>query len=359
MAKEENKLDKVRTRFAPSPSGYLHIGSARTALFNYLFAKQKQGTFILRIEDTNKETSKKEYQDDIIDSLKWLGINWDEGPEIDGPYEPYNQSERFSIYQKYLEKILKEEQAYYCFCLPEELEAQNQYLLSIGQTPKYSGKCADLSGVDVKKNLSENKQCAIRFKVRPKKIKFTDLVRGELEFDTELMGDFVIAKNGLNNPLYNFSVTIDDFEMKISHVIRGEDLLSNTPKQMLIQEFFGFPNLEYAHLPLILGPDRSKLSKRKEAQPISEFKREGYLPEALINFTAFLGWNPGDEREIYSLSSLVKDFSIERIQKGGAVFNSKRLEFLNGFYIRHRSVEKLTEFCIPYLIKAGLIEEIT
>lgn len=349
------KPGEVRVRFAPSPTGFLHIGGARTALFNYLFAKKYEGVFILRIEDTDKERSKLEYEKDIIDSLKWLGIEWNEGPDIGGNYGPYRQSERGEIYKKYLEKLLVEDKAYYCFCSEEELEAQRQYQLSIGQAPKYSGKCRNLSKEDVKKYKKEGRPSVIRFKVEGKKIEFEDLVRGKIEFDVSLIGDFVIAKN-LTFPLYNFACVVDDFEMRISHVIRAEEHISNTPKQILIQQALGFPQPKYAHLPLILGPDRSKLSKRHGATSISEYQRQGYLPEALVNFMAFLGWNPGGSREFYSMASLIKDFSLERIQKGGAIFNIKRLDFLNGFYIRQKSIEKLTELCLPYFIESGLIK---
>jgi len=351
MLEEEFKFIKpgeVRTRFAPSPTGFLHIGSVRTALFNYLFAKKNQGSFILRIEDTDRERSKTEFEEDILENLKWLGIEWD--------YGPYRQSERGEIYKKYLEKLLEEGKAYYCFCSEEELEAERQYQMSIGQPPRYSGKCANLTKEEIKKYLAEGKKFVIRFKVEAKKIEFEDLIRGKIEFDTGLMGDIVIAKD-LNTPLYNFGVVVDDFEMKISHVIRGEEHISNTPKQILIQEALGFPQLKYAHLPLILAPDRSKLSKRHGAVSVAQYRKLGYLPEALVNFIVFLGWNPGTEREIYSLASLAKEFSLERVQKGGAIFNIQRLDFLNGFYIRQKSIERLTELCLPYLIESGLIEE--
>lgn len=349
MNPEEFKFRKpgeVRTRFAPSPTGLLHIGGARTALFNYLFAKKYQGVFVLRIEDTDIERSKPEYEKDIIGSLKWLGIEWDEF---------YRQSERKKIYAQYLKKLLEENKAYYCFCSEEELEAQRQYQLSIGEAPRYSGKCANLSQEEIKKMREKRKPAVIRFRVSAKKIEFNDLIRGKLEFDTSFLGDIVIAKN-LTAPLYNFTCAVDDFEMKISYVIRGEEHISNTPKQILLQEALNFPLPQYAHLPMILAPDRTKLSKRHGAIGISQFKKEGYLPEALINFLAFLGWNPGGEREIYSMASLIKEFSLERVQKGGAIFNIKRLDFLNSFYIRQRSLEKLTELCLPYLIEKGLIE---
>jgi nondiscriminating glutamyl-tRNA synthetase len=339
------KSKNIRTRFAPSPTGNLHIGSARTALFNYLFAKQNKGKFILRIEYTDKERSKKEFEEDIVENLQWLGLEWD---------EEYRQSQRTKVYEKYLKKLLKEKRAYYCFCTKEELEDMKQEQMSRGEAPKYSGKCRNLSEKEIENNLKQGKNYIIRFKVEPKKIKFNDLIRQEVEFDTGLIGDIAIAKDE-KTPLYNFSVVVDDNEMKISHVIRGEDLLPNTPKQILLQEALDFTRPEYAHLPLILGPDKSKMSKRHGATSIKEYAEQGYLAEAVINFLAFLGWNPGDEREIFSLASLKKEFSLEKIQKRGAIFNIKRLDYLNGFYIRRKPLEELTELCIPFLIKAGLI----
>jgi glutamyl-tRNA synthetase len=346
---------EMRVRIAPSPTGLLHIGTARTALFNYLFSQKNQGSFILRIEDTDVERSKPEFEKEIVDCLKWLGIEWSEGPDIDGDYGPYRQSQRAEVYKRYLEKLLAENKAYYCFCSEEELEAQRQYQMSIGQPPIYSGKCRDLPLETAKRYLAERKKYVIRFKTPSKKLSFKDLIRGKIEFDSSLIGDFAIAKN-LISPLYNFAVVVDDFEMKISHVIRGEDHIPNTPKQILIQEALSFPQPIYAHLPLILGPDRTKLSKRHGTVSIADYKKEGYLPEALINFMAFLGWNPGTERQFFSMASLIKEFSLEKVQKAGAIFNIKKLDFLNGFYIRQRSVEKLTELCLPYLIESGLLE---
>jgi len=357
MNPEEFKFIKpgeVRVRIAPSPTGFLHVGLARTALFNYLFAKKYEGIFILRIEDTDPERSKPEYEKDILECLKCLGIEWDEGPDIGGSYGPYRQSERKEIYSNYLKKLLEEDKAYYCFCSQDELEAQRQYQLSIGEAPRYSGKCASLARETVQKYLTEKRSSVIRFRVPAKKVEFEDLIRGHLEFDTGFLGDIIIAKD-FSTPLYNFACVIDDYEMRISHVIRGEDHISNTPKQILIQEALLFPQPKYAHLPLILGPDRAKLSKRHGAVSVSEYKRQGYLPEALINFMAFLGWNPGGDREIYSMNSLIKEFSLERVQKGGAIFNIRRLDFLNGFYIRQRSIEKLTELCLLHLIETELI----
>ena len=339
----------VRVRFAPSPTGYFHIGSARTALFNYLFAKKNKGKFILRIEDTDIERSKKEYEEDIIESLKWLGIEWDEGP--------YRQSERKDIYRKYIEKLLSEKKAYHCFCSPEELEAERQERMSRGEAPIYSGKCAKISQKEAEERIKKGEKSIIRFKIISKKVFFDDMIRGKIEFNTGLIGDIGIAKD-LETPLYNFSVVVDDYEMKITHIIRGEDLMPNTPKQILIQEALGFDPVIYGHLPLILGADRSKLSKRNGATSLREYKELGYLPEAMINFLAFLGWNPGTEKEIFSLNSLKREFLINKVQKSGAIFNEKRLDYLNGFYIRHKSLESLTEDCIPYLIKSGIINPV-
>jgi nondiscriminating glutamyl-tRNA synthetase len=354
MDKNQEKPSEIRTRFAPSPTGLIQMGNLRTALFNYLFARSAGGKFILRIEDTDKERSKKEFEEDILKSLKWLNILWDEGPEIGGDMGPYRQSEKLEVYSKYLKKLLSDNKAYFCFCSEEDLEAQRQYQMSIGETPRYSGKCANLSKEESESMIKEGKPYVIRFRVEPKKVRFHDEIRGDVEFDCKLMGDIVIAKN-LNSPLYNFSVVIDDHEMKISHVIRGEDHLSNTPKQILLQETLGFNRPKYAHLPLILAPDRTKLSKRHGAISVGEYKEEGYLPQAIVNFIAFLGWNPGGEREIYLMSDLIKDFSLDKIQKAGAIFNVARLDYLNGFYIRQNSLEKITELCLPYLVERGLI----
>jgi len=358
MNPQELKLEipgTARVRMAPSPTGFFHIGSARTALFNYLFAKASQGVFVLRIEDTDKERSKPVYEDNIIESLKWLGIKSDEGPVVGGKHGPYRQSERKEIYAKYIKKLLNENKAYYCFCSEEELKAQREYQLSTGRAPRYSGKCVNLSEQEIEENLKEKKSYVIRFDIPQKKVEFEDIIRGKIKFDASLIGDIVIAKQD-NTPLYNFACVVDDFEMKITHVIRGEDHISNTPKQILLQKALDIPKVKYAHLPLILGSDKSKLSKRHGPVSVLEYKEQGYLSEALINFMGFLGWNPDNEREIFSLNSLIKEFSLEKVQKSGAVFNVKRLDFLNGFYIRQKPINKLTELCIPYLIQTGLIE---
>lgn len=354
MKKQEIK--SVRVRFAPSPTGPLHVGGSRTALFNYLFAKNQKGRFILRIEDTDKERSLQKWTGEIIEQLKWMGIEWNEGPDIDGKFGPYKQTQRLDIYEKYLKKLLDEDQAYYCFCTEEDLENKRQEQLGRGVAPKYDGTCARLSAEEVKKNFAEKKSAVIRFRVKSQKIKFDDLVRGEVEFDTGLLGDVVIAKN-LQSPLYHFAVVVDDYEMQISHVIRGEEHLPNTPRQILLQKALGFDQPVYAHLPLMLNSDRSKLSKRQGDVALADYHNLGYLPEALVNFMVLLGWNPGTEKELFSMQQLIKEFSIERVQKAGAVFNIDRLDYINGLYIREKEIKKLADLCRPYLKEAGLLVE--
>tara|TARA_Y100000310_G_scaffold49195_2_gene45496 strand:+ start:142 stop:1641 length:1500 start_codon:yes stop_codon:yes gene_type:complete len=338
------------------------MGNARTALFNFLFARKEGGVFVVRIEDTDKERSSKAWEQDLFSNLQWLGLEWDEGPMgggsgEKGKYGPYRQSERTEIYKGYLEKLLKEKKAYWCFCQPEELEAQHQDQASRGEAPHYTGKCRALTKEQKERNLKEGKPAVVRFILEPKKITFKDLIRGEITFDTSLSGDIVIAKD-LQTPLYNFTVVVDDHIMQITHVIRGEDHIANTPKQMLLQEALGFPSkLQYAHIPLVLAEDRTKLSKRHGDNSTTRFKKEGYLPEAVINFLVLLGWNPGDEREIFSLQQLQKEFSLERVHKGGAVFNLKRLDWINGFYLRQKDKKALALLAIPFLKEAGLLEE--
>ena len=340
---------KIRTRFAPSPTGNLHIGGARTALFNWIFSKQHKGKFILRIDDTDTERSKQEYEKNIIDGLKWLGLNWDEGPDVEGDYGPYRQSERGEIYKKYLQKLLDENKAYYCFCSKEELEADRQAMLSQGIAPKYSGKCRHLFKEESEKRLARWEEGVIRFKVPEHEVEFVDLIRGKIKFNSALIGDLVIAKN-LDAPLFNFAGIIDDCEMKISHVIRGEDHLPNTPKQILMAEALGFEPPKYAHLPLILAPDRSKLSKRYMETSLIDYEKQGYLVESIFNFLALLGWrsakNP--DKEFFSIEELITEFEIKKIQKAGAIFNIEKLEWLNAQYIKQTDsihlAEKLKNF---------------
>lgn len=340
----QNTQKQIRTRYAPSPTGPLHMGGVRTALFNYLFSKKEKGIFILRIEDTDKARSKPEWEKDITENLSWLGLQWDEF---------YRQSERTAIYKKYLEQLLEQGKAYYCFCKPEELEAIRQDQLSRGVIPHYTGKCRGLGKEECESRLKKGEAKVIRFIGEKKTITFDDLIRGKISFDTELLGDIVIAKD-LETPLYNFSVVVDDYEMNITHVIRGEDHIPNTPKQILLQEALGLPRPLYAHLPLLLGEDRTKLSKRHGDQSVARYRTQGYLPEAMINFLALLGWNPGTEEEIFSIEELIKEFSLERVQKAGAVFNEKRLNWLNASYIRKKSPSELTQLVMPYLPQTGL-----
>jgi len=313
----------VRVRIAPSPTGPLHIGTARTALFNWLFARQNKGFFILRIEDTDLERSAPEFEKDILESLQWLDLNWDE--------KLYRQSERLDIYEKHIKQLLEKDSAYWCQCTKEELEIERQYFLSQGLPPKYSGKCRE-------KNLKMG--AVIRFRMPDRHISFTDIIRGKIEFDAGLFGDIVVAKN-LRTPLYNLAAVIDDAEMKISHVIRGEDHIANTPKQILLQETLGFHRPHYGHLPLILDPGRAKLSKRYAATAIKEYQEQGYLPDALVNFMALLGWHPANEREILSRQELIKEFDLVHVQKAGAIFNPEKLNWLNSQYLKRSGDEQL------------------
>lgn len=346
-----------KVRFAPSPTGPLHVGGVRTTLFNYLFAKKYGAKLVLRVEDTDKERSKREWEDQIFENLKWLQIEWDEGPITGGENGPYRQSEREEIYKEHIGSLIKEGKAYYCFCTREELEGYKQNQISLGKAPLYSEKCRDLSKEEIENNLKQNKPYVVRFK-SPKegKITFHDMIRGKIEFDCSTIGDFVIAKDE-RTPLYNIACVIDDYKMGITHLIRGEEHISNTPKQILLLEAFNYPRPKYAHIPLILGPDKKKLSKRLSSTSISEYRQLGYLPQALTNFIAFLGWNPGTEKEVYSMDELIKDFDIEKVQKSGAIFNIDKLDWLNGVHIRRKSLEQITNLCIPYLEEAGYLKD--
>jgi len=331
----------IRTRFAPSPTGPLHIGGLRTALFNFLFAKQANGEFYLRIEDTDKIRSKKEWEIEIFENLKKLGIIWDNEAE--------RQSERGEIYKSYLEKMLKEGTAYYCFCTKEELDKEREELMKMEKAQVHQGKYRDLGLEKALKKIEEGEKCVIRFKCPLNKdVSFDDLIRGKIKINTSDIGDFVIAKD-LNNPLYNFTCVVDDFEMGITHIIRGEEHIPNTPKQILLGEALGFTIPNFAHLSLILGKDKRKLSKREGSTAVSDYLKQGYLPEAINNFIAFLGWNPGTEKEIYSMDELIQDFSINKISKSGAIFNIDKLDWMNGMYIRKMDINELVQKCLPYL----------
>lgn len=347
--------EEIRVRIAPSPSGNLHIGTARTALFNYLFAKKHSGTFVLRIEDTDLERSNDEYIKNIFDSLKALGLTWDEGPDVGGPYGPYSQSERFDIYPKYAQMLIDKGYAYECFCTPEELDAEKEEAQRNKVAHIYSGKCKNLSEAEKEELRKQGRKPAIRFSVEAKELIFNDLVKGELKFDTSLIGDFVIMKSN-GTPTYNFAVVIDDMLMKISHVIRGEDHISNTPKQILMYEALGAKIPEFGHLGMILAPDRSKLSKRHGATAVSEFVEKGYLIDALVNFVALLGWSPSDGVEIKTVDEIAQDFRIHEVSSSNSVFEYDKLNWMNSQYIKKLSTEELKERLLPFLTKYNLSE---
>lgn len=348
---------EVRTRFAPSPTGHLHIGGARTALFNYLFAKRYGGKFILRIEDTDLERSSIESEKVIIESLKWLGIEWDEGVEVGGPHGPYRSTERVDIYKKYVDVLFEKGYAYHCYCTEEELEAQRQQLLSQGQMPRYLGKCRNLTEEQKRRFEQEGRKPTVRFKV-PEGVKIVvhDLVRGDVEFMSDDIGDFVIVKSD-GIPTYNFAVVIDDHLMKISHVIRGEEHLSNTPRQILIYNALDFNLPQFAHVSLILGKDRTKMSKRHGSTWVEQYKEQGYLKEGLINFLALLGWSPPEDKEIFDMDYLIKNFSLDRVSKNPAIFDIDKLNYINSQHIKLKSLDELTQMCIPYLIEAGYVTQ--
>jgi len=351
----ESKMTEVRVRIAPSPSGNLHVGTARTALFNYLFAKKNNGKYILRIEDTDLDRSSQAYIDNIYDSLKALGLNWDEGPDVGGPYGPYQQSDRFDIYPKYAQKLIDAGYAYECFCTQEELDAEKEESIKNKKAHMYSGKCRHLSEEEKEKLRAEGRKPSIRFCVPEGETKYDDMVKGELKFDNALIGDFVIMKSN-GTPTYNFAVVIDDMEMKISHIIRGEDHISNTAKQIMIYEALGAEIPKFGHLGMILAPDRSKLSKRHGATAVSEFVEKGYLTEALVNFVALLGWAPSDGQEIKTLDEIAADFRIHEVSSSNSIFEYDKLNWMNGQYIKKMELPKLTEMVKPYLSCYDLTE---
>ena len=345
MNKSQNTANqKVRVRIAPSPTGFFHIGTARTALFNWLFARHAGGSFIVRIEDTDRERSTKEFEKNILEGIAWLGLDYDEGPLPDGTskgnFGPYRQTERLESYEKRLVQLLSEGKAYYCFCTKEKLDAERKAQEAIGGALKYAGTCAGIAKEAAAARQAAGEPAVIRLKVAAEKVTFTDDIRGEVVFDNSFSGDIVIAKN-LREPLYNFAVVIDDHEMQITHVIRGEDHIANTPKQIAIQDALGIPHARYAHLPLILNPDRSKMSKRFNATSVDEYRKKGYLPEAMVNFLALLGWHPVDDTEVLSATQIQAAFEISRIQKGGAIFNVEKLNFFNHQYLKLLSAEEI------------------
>jgi nondiscriminating glutamyl-tRNA synthetase len=346
-------ISTVRVRFAPAPTGLLHIGNARTALFNFLFAKRHQGTFILRIEDTDIERSTEPSIDRIIEDLKWLGISWDEGPDRDGSNGPYRQSQRVSIYQEFANRLFQEGKSYKCFCSEERLEKLRKEQLSKGKMPRYDGRCRSLSEEEIAKMESSGLQSVLRFHVGGGPILFEDLIHEKMNFDSAGIGDFIIVRSD-GMAAYNFACVLDDHLMAITHVIRGEDHLSNTPRQILLYQALSWQPPTFAHHPLILGPDRAPLSKRHGATAISQYREEGFLPEALQNYLVLLGWTPPSGEEILPLQKMVEDFSIQAVSRSAPIYNRKKLEWLNSFYIREKEEPQLSEILIPYLRKAGL-----
>ena len=350
-------MEGIRVRFAPSPTGPLHIGGARTALFNWLLARRYNGTMILRSEDTDLERSSLESEKNIMEDLKWLGMDWDEGVDVGGSYGPYRQTERLELYQKYTQRLLEEGRAYYCFCSGEELEAERKRQLSRGETPRYSGKCYHLSPAEQERLRAEGYKPAIRFRVPAgQQVPVLDEVRGRVEFESDGIGDFVIVKSD-GNPTYNYACVIDDHHMEITHVIRGEEHLSNTPSQVMLYEALGWTPPAFAHTSLILAEDRSKMSKRKGDTSVKQYRDKGYLPEAVVNFLALLGWSPEGEEEIFLAQELVAQFSLDRVSRSPAVFNIDKLRWLNGHYIKNSPLDRITKLAVPYLVQAGYLGE--
>ncbi|MDF1612159.1 glutamate--tRNA ligase [Stygiobacter electus] len=328
-------MKEIRVRFAPSPTGYLHVGGLRTALYNFLFARKNNGKFILRIEDTDRNRFVEGAVENLINSLKWCGLNYDEGPDVGGNFGPYMQSQRIELYKKYAEELINKGHAYYCFCKPERLQAlrEEQEKQKLPQV-KYDKHCLNLSKEEIQRNLNDNKPFVIRLNVIPnQKIIFNDIIRGTVEFDSNNIDDQILIKSD-GYPTYHMANVVDDHFMEISHVIRGEEWLSSTPKHILLYEFFNWEKPKFAHLPLLLNPDRSKLSKRQGDVAVEDYRAKGYLQQALVNFVALLGWNAGDDQEFYYMNELIEKFSLERVNKAGAVFDLQKLNWLNAEHLR-------------------------
>lgn len=341
-------MTKVKTRFAPSPTGYLHVGGLRTALYSYLFAKKHKGVFALRIEDTDQKRYVEGAVENLQQTLEFFGLHWDEGPIF--------QSERTQIYRKYADELIKKQTAYLCFCSSERLEKMREEQQAKKQPPKYDRLCLALSKEEVEARLQAGTPYVVRQLIPQKEMTFTDLIRGEVTFHGNDIDDQVLVKSD-GFPTYHLANVVDDHEMEVTHVIRGEEWLPSTPKHIWLYEAFGWKAPEFAHLPLLLNADRSKLSKRQGDVAAEDYIKKGYLKEAMINFIAFLGWNPGTEEEIFTMDQLVERFSLDRVQKGGAVFNLEKLDWLNGHYIRQKSTEELGELILPYLQKEKWYED--
>jgi nondiscriminating glutamyl-tRNA synthetase len=350
---------EVRVRYAPSPTGHLHIGNARTALFNYLFARSVDGKFIIRIEDTDKKRNIEGGEQSQLKYLKWLGIDWDESIDNEGEYGPYRQSERNHIYKKYYDELMEKGLAYKCYCTEEELEAEREAQIANSEMPRYSGRCRHLTAEEEAKLVAEGREPSIRFKVPAGKVySFNDMVKEEVSFESDGIGDFVIVKkDGI--PTYNFAVAVDDYLMKISHVLRGDDHISNTPKQLMIFEALGWEAPVYGHMTLIVNESRKKLSKRDESiiQFIEQYEALGYLPEALFNFIALLGWSPKGEEEIFSKDEFIKIFDPERLSTSPALFDNQKLTWMNNQYMKNLDLDEVVELSLPHLIKAGKLDE--
>ena len=346
----------TRVRFAPSPTGYLHVGGARTALFNWLYARRHGGTFVLRIEDTDAERSSWEMVAGIVDGLRWLGLDWDEGPDTGGPHAPYFQSQRLEKYRAAAATLVASGHAYYCYCAPETLQQKRQAAEAAGGGWIYDRTCCSLSDEQRAKHASANAPRAVRFKVPEGRTSFADLVHGPIDFDNANIEDFVVLRSDAQ-PTYHLSVVVDDIDMEITHVVRGDDHISNTPKQVLIYGAFGRKPPAFAHVPLILGPDKKRLSKRHGATSVMEYHRLGYLPEAMVNFLALLGWSPGGDQELFSKGDLIGRFALEGISGGNAVFNPEKLDWFNQQHMLRLETSELARRVEPALREQGLWQE--
>ena len=345
----------MRVRFAPSPTGLLHVGNARTALFNWLLAKGSGGTFSLRVEDTDVERSTSASEQGILEDLRWLGLQWDEGPDVGGAHGPYRQSERQDLYRSYASELIERGHAYFCFCSADQLEADRRAALESGRPPKYLGRCRDLPAAEARGRVAAGEPAVVRFRVpEHREVAFQDLVRGTVQFDTEVIGDPVLVRSG-GHPAYNFAVVVDDALMEITHVIRGEDHISNTPRQVLLYEAMHFQPPVFAHLALVLGPDHTPLSKRHGATSVSEFRNRGYLPEALVNYLALLGWSPGGGDELLPAEELARRFALEKVGHSAAVFDVEKLAWVNRHYLRLADPDRVAGLSMPYFVDAGFV----
>ncbi|MEW6980766.1 glutamate--tRNA ligase [Bacillus pumilus] len=351
--------NEVRVRYAPSPTGHLHIGNARTALFNYLFARSQGGKFIIRIEDTDQKRNVEGGEESQLRHLQWLGIGWDESIDKDGGYGPYRQSERNDIYKKYYDELLEKDLAYKCYCTAEELEEEREAQIARSEMPRYSGKCSHLSKEEEDKLIAEGREPSIRFRVpKGEIIKFDDMVKGDISFETDGIGDFVIVKKD-GTPTYNFAVAVDDHLMKMTHILRGEDHISNTPKQIMVFNAFGWDVPLFGHMTLIVNENRKKLSKRDESiiQFIEQYKNLGYLPEALFNFIALLGWSPVGEEELFTKEQFIDIFDVNRLSKSPALFDMHKLKWVNNQYVKALDLDQVVALTLPHLQKAGKVSE--